>query len=153
MTKRQSRNLESGQALIEWTLLLLLFGQLFVALAVFAEWFVVRQELMAVAKEGALLYSAGRLEVPEVKRLMRRALQRGHPALTISPDDIYVGSSDDNQARFMQLDKVSVRYRPQRFLLRYFQNSLEESCVIKHAPPYGYPGVLSFGPPVAWQKT
>ena len=103
---------ESGQALIEWALLLVLFGQLFVALAVFAEWFVARQELLAVTKEGALLYSAGRLEIPEVKRLMRRALQRGRPSLDVPLDDIFVGSSDDNQAAFMKLDKVSVRYRP-----------------------------------------
>ena len=153
MTGYGRQNGEAGQALIEWALLLLLFVQLFVALAVFAEWFVVRQELMAVTKEGALLYSAGRLEIPEVKRLMQRALQRGRPSLTISLDDIYVGSSDDNQAAFMKLDKVSVRYRPRQFLLRCFQSSLEESCVIKHAPPYGHPGVLGFGPPVAWQKT
>jgi len=153
MTGRNMQNRESGQALIEWALLLLLFVQLFVALAAFAEWFVVRQELMSVTKEGALLYSAGRLEIPEVKRLMLRALQRGRPSLTLALNDIYVGSSDDSQAAFMKLDKVSVRYRPQQFLLRYFQNSLEESCVIKHAPPYGYPGVLGYGPPVDWQKT
>jgi hypothetical protein len=153
MNARKFASGESGQALIEWALLLMLFGQLFVALAVFSEWFVVRQELMAATKEGALLYSAGRLEIPEVKRLMQRALQRGRPALTIPLDDIFVGPSDDNQAAFMQLDKVSVRYRPRQFLLRYFANSLEESCVIKHAPSYGHPGVLGFGPPVAWQRT
>ena len=153
MANDKPPNGEAGQALIEWALLLLLFGQLFVALAVFAEWFVVRQELIAVTKEGALLYSAGRLQIPEVKRLMQRALERGRPALTVSVNDIYVGSSNDNQAAFMKLDKVSVRYRPRQFLLRYFQKSVEESCVIKHAPPYGHPGVLSFGPPVAWQKT
>ena len=153
MNARTFIQAEPGQALIEWVLLLVLFGQLFVALAVVAEWLMVRQELIAVTKEGALLYSAGRLEIPEVERLMQRALQRGRPALNIPLDDIYVGPSDDNQAAFMKLDKVSVRYRPRQFLLRYFKNSLEESCVIKHAPPYGYPGVLSFGPPVAWQKT
>jgi len=153
MVARKFTRAQSGQALIEWALLLLLFGQLFVALAVFAEWFVVRQELIAAAKEGAFLYSAGRLEIPEVKRLIQRALKRGRPSLTISLNDIYVGSSDDNQAAFMKLDKVSVRYRPQQFLLRYFRKSLEESCVIKHAPPYGWPGTLSFGPPVPWRKT
>jgi hypothetical protein len=144
---------QRGQALIEWALLLLVFGQLFVALAAFSEWFVIRQELISVTKEGALLYSAGRLEIPEVKRLMQRSLSRCRPALTISTNDIYVGSSEDNQASFMKLDKVSVRYRPQTYLLRYFQNTLEESCVIKHAPAYGYPGVLSYGPPVLWEKT
>jgi hypothetical protein len=145
---------ESGQALIEWALLLMLFVQLTIALYAFAEWFVIRQEMISVVKEGARLYSSGRVESPEVKQLMQRAFRRGRPSLTVSLADLYVGSSGDSQEGFMKLDKVSVRYAPKQILLRHFTHTMEESCVIKHAPQYGYAGTpAGYGPPVPWEKT
>jgi hypothetical protein len=144
---------EKGQALIEWALLLMLFVQLTVALYAFSEWFIIRQEMISVVKEGALLYSSGRIGIPQVKQLMQRAFSRGRPKLTVSLDDLYVGSSGDSQEGFLKLDKVSVRYKPQQILLRHFTNTMEESCVIKHAPQYGYPGSVAYGPPVPWEKT
>ena len=109
-------------------------------------------QLIQAAKEGARLYSSGRIEIPQVKRLVQRALLRGSPPLRVPLQDIRVGSSRDSQEKFMQLDKVIIRYKPKQIWLKVLRSTMEESCVIKHAPPYGYPGVLGYGPPVRWGK-
>ncbi len=103
------------------------------------------------AKEGALLYSSGRLEKPVVLRLMRRRLERGHPTLPLDTVDIRIERARGFTARVLELDKVTVTYHPRPLLLRYFSDPLEESCVIKHAPPYRlFVWPLTFGPPVKW---
>jgi len=146
---------QQGQALIEWALLMTLFVPLFIAMVAFSQWFVIRQRMIQVVREAAFLYSSGRMERAEVQQWMRRDFLVGSPSLKIPWVDLEVGSSGDSEQTFMQLDRVRVRFHPTSLLLRYFQNTMEESCVIKHAPKYGDPGVpfLSYGPPVHWQRT
>ena len=140
----------SGQALIEWALLVPLYVLLLVAVFNFGEWFLIRQQLHQAAKLGAFLYSSGRVEKPQVQRLVQRALERGVPSLAVSLDNIDVGRSDDTQAHLFKLDKVAVRYQPPEGIGRYFMGLMEESCTIKHAPPYFGELGIGVNPPVNW---
>jgi hypothetical protein len=140
-----------GQTLLEWVVLFPLFFSFFLGCVSFAQWFLIRQQLILAVHEGALLYSSGRMEIPEVKRRMQLTLRRGHPALDVPADQIYIGRSDAGQARRFQLDRISVTYHPGEPILRFFQiKTMEESCTIKHAPPYGGTFWFKYGPPVDW---
>ena len=149
---------EEGQSLIEGALLLPLYILLFLALWAFGEWFLIRQQLIMVVREGALLYSSGRMNVSDVKVTMRNAWVNGHPSLVVSDSDIFVGRNDDR--KIFELDRVSVAYKPAqtvlnlvRTVLRLPVQQMEESCVIKHAPPYwGILGInlTNLGPPISW---
>lgn len=145
MMKKTNQN---GQALVEWSLLLPLFGGLLIALWGFAQWFLVREQLIMTVREGAMLYSSGRMHDFEVKPIMQRALSRGRPGIDVSADNIYLGHSDNRMARTYRLDKVSVKYTPTLFPLSKFFGPMEEQCVIKHAAPYQTP--FHSGQPVSW---
>jgi hypothetical protein len=137
-----------GQALVEWSLLLPLFGALLIALWGFGQWFVVREELIMTVREGALLYSSGRMTKSEVKQVMQAALLRGHPGIFIPLDKIDVGHAVGRWANTYRLDRIHVEYHPDLFPLSEFSHLMEEQCVIKHAPPYQTP--FHSGQPVSW---
>lgn len=135
---------ESGQALIEWVLLAPLFAMLTALALIYGQWFVIRHRLLLAAREAALLYSSGRVSSAQTKNLVRQALRRGFPSLDVPLNDIFVGRRNGFQARLFQFDEARVRFRKFK--------TMEESCVIKHAPPYGAAGIpgVNYGPPFAW---
>jgi len=140
-----------GQALIEWAVIVPLFMLLFLGLYAFAQWFLIRQQLIMVVREGAFLYSSGRIPKDKVISVMHLAFQKGHPGLNIPTSNIYVGQSSDSQAFRYQLDRIAVKYHPTQPILRLFPQDMEESCTIKHAPSYWeIMSVLKSGPPVKW---
>jgi hypothetical protein len=140
-----------GQTLVEWVVLFPLFFILFLGCVSYAQWFMIRQQLILAVHEGALLYSSGRMRIPEVKHRIKQTLERGHPALRIPEDQIYIGQSSDKQARLFQLDRITITYHPSQLILRFFRiQTMEESCTIKHAPPYGGTFWFKYGPPVEW---
>ena len=141
-----------GQALIEWAILTPLFVTVLLGLFAFGQWFLVREELLMIAKEGAFLYSSGRLPNSAVQRVMSRRARRGYPRLPLRSQDIYIGRDYGVVTNLleldMKLDRVSVTYRPTQILLRYFSKAMEETCIIKHAAHYGPPLQKFLGPPV-----
>lgn len=139
-----------GQALIESIpFFLVLFG-LLGALAIFAQWFLIHQKLLMAAREGALLYSSGRFARAVVRRKVRAYLEKGPLALEGQRLSIDVGRWKGKQAKLFQLDEIKVSYKPSSWLQRYFEETMEEKCVIKHAPHYGAPYQTLYGPPVPW---
>ncbi len=140
--------MRNGQALVEWALLFPLYALLWVGLFVFAEWFLIHQNLLMAAKEGAFLYSSGRLKKQEVEHRVQKTLKKGFPALDHC--QIIIQRRSGATAALCELEEIHVRYRPSRSLLRYFANPLEETCVIKHAPRYRSVWPVRFGPPVKW---
>lgn len=143
---------KSGQALIEYALLLPLYGVLIVGILAFGQWFVIQQEMISVVREGALLYSSGRIEAGEVASMMRQSFLHSYPALNVPLQQITVGRSHDSQARNYQLDEVRVTYSPTLLMTRFKFVKLEESCVIKHAPSYRvlWMPIFPSDPPVPW---
>jgi hypothetical protein len=144
---------------MEWAVLIPLFCLLLLALHSFAQWFLVRQQLVMVVREGALLYSSGRIPKESVKQLMHKALLRGHPGLNIPPNQIHIEHSPDSHAEMYQLDRIAITYYPTRPILFFNVQKLEETCTIKHAPAYwttseiesgDIPSTIKFGPPVKW---
>ena len=132
---------ESGQALMEWAILLPLYVGLFAAMAAFGQWFAVRHQLIAAMREGAFLYSSGRLTADETRAEIQESLRKGFPAVNVSADHISIGRRQGFQATLFRLDEVRVVYK-----------NMEETCVIKHAPSYWQtviPGA-NLGPPVSW---
>ena len=142
----------SGQAVVEWALIVPLYGLLFVGFFAFIQWFGIHQQLLIAAKQGAFLYSTGRIPKPQVRLIIQRELLRSHPSLRVSVRDIDIGPLEGFQGRLHKLDRVRVRYVPSERLLRFFSRSrpLEESCVIKHAPGYWKFFGAQVGPPVPW---
>ena len=141
---------EKGQALIESIpFFLVLFG-LLGALVVFAQWFLIHQKLLIAAREGAMLYSSGRFNRGVVRRKVCAYLERGSLALEDRRLKVEVGRWQGKQAKLFQLDEVKVSYLPHSWLPRFFEQTMEEKCVIKHAPHYGAPYQTRYGPPVSW---
>jgi hypothetical protein len=126
---------------MEWAILLPLYAGLFAAMAAFGQWFAVRHQLIAAVREGAFLYSSGRLTAEETRAAIQESLRKGFPALTVSTDGISIGRCRGFQATLFRLEEVRVVYK-----------NMEETCVIKHAPAYWQtviPGA-NLGPPVSW---
>ena len=143
---------ESGQALVEWALLLPLYTMLLAAIVVFGQWFVIRHQLLGAVREEAFLYSSGRMTAEETRALAQRNLANGFPALMVPAQGIYVGRHDGFQARLFRLDEVRIVYHPTSLMRTFRFHDMEEKCVIKHAPSYWQteiPGV-NLGPPVPW---
>jgi hypothetical protein len=142
----------SGQSLVEWAILLPLWVLRTVAIVAFGEYFVIRHQLLAVVRQGALLYSSGRITSEETRQRMRRALLEQYPHLDVPLSSIQVGRSHDSEAFRFQLDEIKIRYRPTTLMRYFMRGPLEERCVIKHAPPYRqalFP-LINSGPPVTW---
>lgn len=140
-----------GQALIEWALLVPLFTLLMIGSVIFGQWFLIRQQLILAAREGAFLYSSGRLNKNDVKHQVQRTLVRGFPSIRLAEKDIVIQRVPGLNALLLELDQVTIRYRLPQHMRIFFTLPLEESCVIKHASPYRlaeWP--LTFGPPVKW---
>ena len=139
-----------GQALIESIPYVLIFAGFAGALFLFSEWFLIRQKLLLVAREGAMLYSSGHMTRQAVRRRMMHELTQGSPKLSAEGIAIVVGRAEGWQAHVFFLDRIGIQYRLRGSLLRYFTPTLEESCTIKHAPHYGPPFQTILGPPVKW---
>lgn len=144
----------SGQALVEWAVLLPLFTMLFLAIFIFGRWFAIRYELILAAREGALLYSSARMNRQEVQQHLLRNLRHGSPALRLQDEDVKVGQASGFQARLWELDEVRVRYGIPLLWKRWLKmQDMEEVCVIKHSPAYGPVGApigVHYGRPVGW---
>lgn len=144
----------SGQALVEWALLLPLYGALIFAIVIFGKWFCIKQQLIFATREAAYLYSSGRMTAPEVQRRIQQSLAHGSPGLILRDEDISVGRREGVQARMWELDQISIRFQVPDFWKSLFKfEDMEEVCVIKHAPTYGAPfSSLGFpyGRPVDW---
>lgn len=143
---------ESGQALVEWATLLPLYVGLFAAMAAFGQWFAVRHQLIAAVREGAFLYSSGRLTADETRAEIKESLRKGFPALEITDDGISIGRRHGWQAGLYRFDEVRVVYPASSVMKRFRLKDMEETCVIKHAPSYWQtviPGA-NLGPPVSW---
>ena len=143
---------ESGQALLEWAILLPLYVGLFAAMAAFGQWFAIQHELIAAVREGAFLYSSGRLTAEETRAEIQESLRKGFPALTISADRIHIGRRQGFQATMFRLDEIRVVYPASSSMKAFRLKDMEEICVIKHAPSYWQtvvPGA-NLGPPVSW---
>lgn len=137
---------------MEWAILLPLFAALFAAMAAFGQWFAIRHQLIAVVREGAFLYSSGRLTADETRAEMRESLLKGFPALQVPDSNIYIGRREGVQARLFRLDEIRIAYPSSTYMKAFHLNDMEEKCVIKHAPAYWQtviPGA-NLGPPVAW---
>lgn len=127
-----------GQALIEVAAFLLLSVSLLGCFLAYTQRFLVRQKMLMAARQGALLYSSGRVTEEEVLERLRRFLTSGFPALDGRRAEIWVGKCGGFHGLLYELDRVKVRYK-----------NMEESCVMKHAAPYGLRQPL-YGPPVSW---
>lgn len=139
-----------GQALIESIpFFLFLFG-LMVLLLIFTQWFLIHQKLLIAAREGAMLYSSGRQTKLEVDLRIRAYLEQGSLALPDSHLAITIGRFPGAQAHLFFLDEVKIQFTPTSWLQRYFSQTMEEKCVIKHAPSYGVPYQPLYGPPEPW---
>ena len=139
-----------GQALIESVpFFLILFG-LMATLIAFTQWFLIHQKLLIAAREGAMLYSSGRFNKEETRVQIQSYLEKGTFALEDQRIQIDVGPWQGPQAKLFQLDEVRVRYVPSSWLRDFFKQTLEEKCVIKHAPHYGPPFQTLYGPPELW---
>ncbi len=146
------RREDSGQALIEWALLLPLYGSLALAIFAYGQWFVIRHQLIAATREAAFLYSSGRLTSQQTKDIVRKSLSNGLPALQIPSSAIYVGQYRGSGAWMSRLDEVRITYPATKQMQRFLIKEMTEKCVIQHAPPYwqtDIPGV-GLGPPVSW---
>jgi Flp pilus assembly protein TadG len=141
-----------GQALVEVAAFFMAFAVLMAAFCSFTHWIAIRQRLLLAAKQGALLYSSGHYRQTEVKAVMRDFLKTGSPALDPANVSISIGRKSGAIAWTFELDEVRVRYtRPRgwhRVLL--LGTSLEEVCVIRHAPRYWAPSQPWGGPGVPW---
>lgn len=144
----------SGQALVEWAVLLPLYVMLLVAIFIFGKWFAIRHELILAAREGALLYSSGRMTPSEVQGRLVLNLSNGCPSIQVKREDVKVGKKDGFQARIWELDEIRIRYSIPVLWKRWLRMSdLEELCVIKHSPAYGPIGApigIHYGRPVDW---
>jgi hypothetical protein len=142
----------SGQALMEWAILLPLYTGLFAVMAAFGQYFAVRHQLIAAAREGAFLYSSGRLTADEARVEIQESLRKGFPAMNVSDDRIFIGRRSGVQARMFRLDEVRVVYPASSVMKAFRLKDMEETCVIQHAPSYWQtviPGA-NLGPPVSW---
>jgi len=99
-----------------------------------------------------MLYSSGRLTSREVRRRVRRYLEQDSLALNDGQLKVEVGRQQEThgQAKLFQLDEIRIRYVPSSWLQRFFERTMEEKCVIKHAPHYVLPFQTQYGPPVPW---
>jgi Flp pilus assembly protein TadG len=142
----------NGQALIETAVFSLMFSGLMVCLLGFTQWFTVRQKILLATREAALLYSSGRMEPEEVRTLVSRYLAAGSPALTDKNLRIAIGQDNGPQAKFFDLDKVTVRYTIQSNWIQalHLDPTMEETCIIKHAPHYGPPFQRLWGPQISY---
>jgi hypothetical protein len=144
----------SGQALVEWALLLPLYGFLILAIVAFGKWFCIQHQLILAAREGALLYSSGRFPAAAVKNRLRHRLALGSPAVSLRTENIVVQKKTGFHGWAYELDEVIIRFPIPRFWRRTFKfKDMEELCVIKHAPVYGASllrGGIPYGRPVDW---
>jgi hypothetical protein len=142
----------SGQALVEFAFLLIPYITLISAIVAFGQWFVIRHEMIVSVREGALLYSSGRITADETRALMQNSLRKGSPSLIVPDKDIYVGRHSGFQARLFRLDEVRLVYHPTLLMNVWRFKDMQETCVIKHAPSYWQteiPGA-NMGPPIPW---
>lgn len=143
----------SGQALVEWAILLPLYVLLLAAILAFAKWFAIDQQLILAVRQGALLYSSGRMAAEQVEAEMKQGLAAGSPSISSDQVTITVGRSHDAQARRFELDAVTIRFHPTPLMQRFKFKERSEICVIKHSPAYGplgSPVGIPYGRPVDW---
>ncbi|HVO33455.1 MAG TPA: hypothetical protein VMU17_06020 [Elusimicrobiota bacterium] len=140
-----------GQALVETVGLLLVYGVLLSSFAGFTKWFLIRQKLLMAAREAAFLYSSGHFDVDAVRNRVVHYLATGSPTLVGRNVRIVIGGARDKRAKAFHLDEVRIRYQPTSELVRLIQPTMEETCIIKHAPHYGPPWQTLFGPAVPWK--
>lgn len=138
-----------GQALIETATFFLVFSGLMICLLGFTQWFTARQKLLAATREAALLYSSGRMTPSEVRDQTMHYLTTGSLALTQNGLSITMGPYGGLQAKLFSLDQVTVRLTLQSSWWQYLglNPTMEETCIIKHAPHYGPPFQKEWGPP------
>jgi hypothetical protein len=141
-----------GQALVEVAAFLFLTASLLGLFLGFTQRILVRQKILMAARQGAMLYSSGRFRADEVENLMRHFLANGFPSLEPSRMDLAAGRSGGFHGVLFQLDRVHVRYTIQSRWVRALglNPTMEETCVIKHAAPYGLAWQPFYGPPVSW---
>ncbi len=143
---------DHGQALIEMAAFFMSLAVLLGGFCGFTKWVAVRQKLLLAAKEGALLYSSGRLTRAEVESQMRQFLLTGSPALHPRGIQVSVGPRPGMVAWASELDESVASYTPQagwHYLLGAKAN-LSEKFVIKHAPHYWGPLQPWGGPAVPY---
>jgi len=143
---------ERGQALIETAMFFLVFSTLMAMFLGFTKWFTIRLKILQATREAALLYSSGRMTSEEVGAQVRRYLTTGSPALASGRIQIELRHDSGPQSAFLELDRVTVRYRSESGWYRYvgLNPTMEESCIIKHATHYGPPLQKLLGPPVPY---
>ena len=141
-----------GQALVEFSIFFLTLGILMIGVLAFTQWMQTRQKLLLACKEGALLYSSGRVKAPEAEHCVRDFLATGAPPIDTSGIEISIGREGGVAGTYYQLDRVVVRYRPPSGWNRLlnFNEPMEEICIVRHAPSYGVPYQHLYGPPVGW---
>lgn len=141
-----------GQALIEVVAFLMALILMIVCFLGFTKWFLVKQKLLSATRQGAMLYSSGRMSERDVKRHLRRYLTTGSPALVEGRLSIQVGHRIGFQDVLDQFDIVKVRYTSQSPWYQYthLNPTLEEKCIIKHAATYGPDVQPLYGPAVSW---
>lgn len=141
-----------GQALLETVGFGLVVGGLLACLLGFTQQFLLRQRLLIAARHAAMLYSSGRFTSQDVKARTRKFLSEGNPALNPNALEIHIGRWGGFHGMVFQLDGVRLRYHAKSAWMKrlHLQADLEETCVIKHAAPYGLSWQPAYGPPVSW---
>jgi hypothetical protein len=145
---------ESGQALIEAVAFFMTLILMVVCMLGFTKWFMVKQKMLMAVRQGALLYSSGRVTEEEVRQRLTQYLTSGSPSLVQNRLTIDVGGYTMLNPFSLndQLDIVRIRYKSQSpwYSFTNLNPNLEEKCIIKHAATYG-PGLQPFyGPPTQW---
>jgi hypothetical protein len=140
---------QRGQALIETVAFFMAFSGLIICLLGLTQWFTVRQKLLVAAREAALLYSSGDIQRDKVQSLVSHYLTTGSPALAQERIKIDVGPYSGFQAKLFSLDQVTIHYTIQSSWIRAIglNPTMEETCILKHAPHYGPPFQTLWGPP------
>ena len=142
-----------GQALVEVAVFFLLLAVLLACLLGFTRWITLRQKLLLAAREGALLYSSGRMTVEEVQEHIRGFLRNGSPVMDVKRlEFVSMGPCPGWRAKVLELDQITLRYSSPSPWYRYLgiDPTLEETCIIKHASHYGPPLQKFFGPPLPY---
>ncbi len=141
-----------GQAMIEVAVFMLFTSGLMVGLVVFTQWILLHQKLLLTAKQGIHLYSSGRFEKSDVERHMRRYLATSPPWIDPSRVHIEIKPQEGVAGYVYRLDRVSVQYTPSRAWFHWLGElgTIEEVCVVAHAPTYAASYQPWYGPAVPW---
>src|SRR5689334_1077492 len=106
---------KGGQALIETVVLFMVLIGMVVCLLGFTKWFLVKQKLLLAVRQGAMLYSSGRVTESDVRQRLIQFLTTGSPVLVQNRIAIEIGSYNKSQFQWFgkQLDIVKIRYTSQ----------------------------------------